>query len=105
MSLSKVVTAALMSASVAAGSFLPLASAANAADWNGNRGHGIEHRQIGGERAYRHGGNRAYQDYGYRRHRNNTGRDLAIGVFATALGLALAAEASRVHDDYYGGRD
>ncbi len=122
MSLSKVFSAALVSASVAAGSFLPLASAANAGDWNGHRRHGFEHRQFEGghggwnngsfnaHRGYRDGGYRNYAydgdaDYGYRRHRHNTGRDLAIGAFATVLGIALAAEASRTHRDYYEDRD
>lgn len=112
MSFNKILTTAVMTVSVAAGSLLPVASAANAADGNHRRGHGVERGFKGGHeghRPYRTGerwNRHAYRgDYGYRQHRDNTGRNLAIGAFATILGLAIAAETSRVHDRYYDERD
>jgi len=56
-----------------------------------------------------HGGNwgnqHAWRGGDYRRHRDHTGRNIAVGAFAAILGLALAAESQRVHDDYYDERD
>lgn len=94
MSLKKLVHAVVISA-FAAGSLAPLSSAANAGEWH-NRGA----RQ--GHAKHWNGGYNAWNnDYAYRRHRDHRGRNIAIGAFATVLGLALAAEASRVHNDYY----
>lgn len=100
MSFKKILTTAVVSASVVAGSLIPLASAANAGNWQ-NR-HGIERGYNGhndGWNNRRH--SRAYENYGHRRHRDHTGRNLAIGAFATILGLAIAAEANRGSRNYY----
>ena len=40
-----------------------------------------------------------------RRHRDHTGRNVAIGAFAAILGLGLAAEANRTQHRYYEDRD
>jgi len=50
------------------------------------------------------GGNRQAWGYnnGYHGHHNShRGRNVAIGAFAAVLGLAIAAEAARAHDDAY----
>ena len=109
----KILTTAVLTASLAASSLLPLATAANARDWH-SRG-SFEHGNAGGQfglPSHRGGGhwNRYSNDdgygYGYRRHHHdNTGRNLAIGAFATILGIALAAEAGRDRHDYYDERD
>ena len=116
MSFKTVITSAAVSA-IAAGSLIPLSSAANARDWN----RGGEHARYvepfdrdGGERVNRWGEQR--RDYGWHRaevvqdedytprhHRDNTGRNVAIGVFAAMLGLAIASEAGHAHN--YDDRD
>lgn len=107
MASTKSFTSALLAAAVAIGSLGPLASAANARDWDrGGRGgddRRMEQRYDGGRNAYRrdYRGNR-WRDSGYRRHRDHTGRNVAIGAFAAIVGLAIAAEASRNRDRYYG---
>lgn len=106
MSLKKILTTTSVVASLAAASIAPLASAANAGEWHGHRNGGYAERgyhagSFGSrDRGYRDYGYRN-DDYGYRRHHDNTGRNIALGAFATILGLALAAEASRTHHDYY----
>lgn len=106
MSFNKILTTAVMTASIAAGSLIPMSTAANAGHWHKNRGgHGVE-RAYGGGGWMNHRRYGGYDnDYGYRRHHDNTGRNLAIGAFVTILGIALAAEAGRVHHDYYDERD
>ena len=104
MTLNKIIKTAVVSA-VAAGSLLPLSVTANAGDWNRQGygyGHGprVEYVQPRRDYGHRNYGHRDYgynEDYGYRRHRDHTGRNVAIGVFATILGLAIASEASRAH--------
>ncbi len=94
MPFKKIVHAVVISA-FAAGSLAPLSSAANAGEWH-NRGVRSGHAKQW------NGSNNAWNNnYAYRRHRDHTGRNIAIGAFATVLGLALAAEASKVHRDYY----
>ena len=107
MSIRDAITSAVLALSVASGSIVSLSSAANADGW---RHHGGNHNAYsqrinpwsGGHRnpsayEYRHddGG------YGYRRHHNNAGAAVAVGVFAAVLGLALAAESNRVQHQYY----
>ena len=109
MSIKTIITSAAVSA-IAAGSLVPMSSAASARDWNGHRGHGGGPRveqfdRNGGEHVNRWG--EARRDYNYsqyeapRRHRDHTGRNVAIGVFAAILGLAIASEASRANDYDY----
>ena len=113
MSPTKVMTTAFLAASVAAGSLIPLASTANARDWNHGQGgyrdgpriERFERRDYGrvnrwGEprRDYRSHGGWNDADTGYRHHkRDHTGRNVAIGIFAAMLGLAIASEASRAN--------
>ena len=113
MSLKKIVTSATV-AVLAAGSFVPLSSVANARDWDGDRhGQRFEHRDHDGGRSNRWNEQRRYggwrghdhDDGGYRRHRDNTGRNLAIGAFATILGLAIASQASHANHYYDGDND
>jgi hypothetical protein len=114
MSLKKAITSAAVSA-IAAGSLVPLSSAASASEWN-HRSRGIapraeNHIDHDGDRSNRWGEHRQYNAWrgsdddegGYRRHRNHDGRNLAIGAFAAILGVAIAAEASRAHN--YDDRD
>jgi Ni/Co efflux regulator RcnB len=116
MTLKKLITSAAVSA-IAAGSLVPLSSAASANEWNhhGGRGHAprFERNFDNGHReTNRWGENRGHRQYnawshndgdegGYRRHRDHTGRYLAIGAFATILGLALASQQNRVQHQYY----
>lgn len=102
MSFRKTVTSGLMATSVAMASVMPLASAAQARDYDrdGRRGHGYEDSRRDFGRDHR----RDWRHYGYRHHRKDKhGRNIAIGAFATILGLAIAAEASR--DRGYRGHD
>ena len=118
MSLKQVVSSIAVSA-IAAGSLLPMSTAASASEWNHNgRGHGYTSGQriqnnLGSShhegRFNRWGEHRQYNAWnhndgdegGYRRHRNHNGRNIAIGAFAAILGLAIAAEASRGHHNGY----
>lgn len=105
----------VLAIAIATGSLVPLSSAANARDWHNRGARGanvtphVEHYSPRVNRwgDVRHNGwNSAAHDYnhdngGYRRHRDHTGRNVAIGVFAAILGLAIAAETSKVQHDYY----
>lgn len=109
----KLITSAL-AAIVACGS---LTTVASAADWRGGHGaRGSYHGETAHRGSYRsdyghrspggRGWNRGYRgQHGYRRHRDHTGRYVAIGAFATILGLALAAESNGVRRDYYEDHD
>ena len=97
---------------IAAGSLIPLSTAASARDWNRHNGGyspQAEHfNRDGDERINRWG--EARRDYGWRNadvteyseaphhHRDNTGRNVALGLFAAILGLAIASEASHAHN-------
>ena len=105
MSLKKSILSVVTAATVAAGSLTSLASTASAGEWHGHGGnHGGNHAyaqrvnpwQGGNHHAYR-GYNNYDGDYGYRRHRNHEGRNLAIGAFATILGIAIASQAAQAH--------
>lgn len=121
MSPTKVMTTAILAASVAAGSLIPLSSAANARDWNGHRdgyrdGPHIErvepreHSRLNrwGEPRRDYGRHRDWQDRDvaqyHHRKKDRTARNVAIGIFAAMLGLAIASEASRANH-YDGYRD
>ena len=88
-----------VAAAIAATSSLPLSTAANAHDWHGPRGFERDHNHF--ERYDQRYDNdyrpreayRPRESYGYRRHRDNIGPAIAIGAFATILGLAIASEA------------
>jgi hypothetical protein len=120
MSLKKVIASVAVSA-MTAGSLVPLSSAASADEW-GQHGRGRAHASVpqfqrnfdnDGGRINRWGEQRQYNAWrggdgdegGYHRHRNHDGRNLAIGAFAAIMGIALAAEASKVHNNYYDERD
>lgn len=102
MSIKPAITSALV-ALTAAGSLLPMASAANARDFDRS---GYSDFKSGGKhgnfnRGWRgHNRDFAYGGYGYRRHRDHTGRNLAIGAFATILGIAIASEVNRDRHGY-----
>ena len=105
----------VLAVAIAAGSLVPLSSAANASEWNhhgARAGHGSQHVEHYSPRVNRWGdvshnrwsnaGNGYNHDNGgYRRHRDHTSRNIAIGAFAAILGLAIAAETSKVQHDYY----
>ena len=112
MSLKKIISPVLAVA-IAAGSLVPLSSAANAGDWNkrgARAGHGTQHVERYSPRVNRWGDvrsnrwNNAGSTELQRRippHRDHTGRNIAIGAFAAILGLAIAAETAKVQHDYY----
>lgn len=99
MALKKFVSSTVVAA-LAVTSMLPLSNAASAYD-HYNRGgfhgrsnhHGEPQRGYGQRDNYGHQDNYGYQ--GYRRHRDHTGRNVALGVFAAILGLAIASEANQ----------
>lgn len=96
MSLKSIVNAVALSA-IAGTSLLPMATAAEARDGRGyyERRGNVERGWRGHDRhAWRHG----HSHYG--RH-DRRGRNVALGAFAAVLGLAIAAEAVRAHDDAY----
>jgi hypothetical protein len=101
MSFSNSITSAVLSVTIAAAALAPLSSTANARDWDrggpDRGGPAIHDHDFAGHRGERGGGR-----HEGRWHRNGD-RDLAIGAFATVLGLAIAAEASRDyrHGDRY----
>ena len=75
---------------------------ANAHEWN--QGYSRGGQRFGHVQQYNRW-DRGNDNYGYRRHRDHNGRNLAIGAFAAILGLALAAESSNVQHRYYDDRD
>lgn len=103
MDLKKMISPVLAIA-IAAGSLVPLSSAANAGDrWNkrGHYGHNYHNPNVNRWGDVRHNRwNNAYNGHRYHK-RDNTGRNVALGAFAVILGLALAAEANRVENQYY----
>lgn len=107
MSIKTAITSALV-ALTAAGSLLPMASAASARDFDrGGRGQYSDYRSGGkygyanrGWRGHNRGNDYAYGGYGNRRNRDHTGRNLAIGAFATILGIAIASEINRDRRGY-----
>ena len=114
MSLKKIISPVLALA-IAAGSLVALSSTASARDWNtrgARAGHGSQHAERYSPRVNRWGDERQnrwnnagngynHDNGGYRRHRDRTGRNIALGAFAIILGLAIAAETSKVQHDYY----
>lgn len=109
MSVRSIMTPVLASL-IAAGSLLPMASAASARDFDrhgGGKGHYSQAKPMG-----KHGhGDRGWRGRGYgnpytyggnrHRHRDHTGRNVAIGAFATILGIAIASEVARDRDYRY----
>lgn len=107
----KTIMTPVLAALIATGSVLPMASAANARDFDrhgGGKGQYSQVKPMGkhgpGDRGWGkrgHGGN-PYAYGGYRhRHRDHTGRNVAIGAFATILGIAIASEVARDRDYRY----
>lgn len=108
MSIKTTITSALV-AVMAAGSLLPMASAASARDFDrhgGGKGHYGKQFNAPGKynqahRGWRGRGNH-YAYGGYRhRHRDHSGRNLAIGAAAAILGIAIASEVARDRDHRY----
>ena len=93
MTLSRTIAAIALSTAMAVG---PLATAASARDWDrdgpGRGGPGHHDRDFDGR-----GGRGDWGREGYdgRRHYDHRGRNIALGAFATILGLAIASEAAR----------
>lgn len=99
MSLKSIVNMVALSA-IASTSFLPLASTAEARDGHRPGGQFERHGSVKGgwDGSRRHAWG---HDQGYRGRHSNRGRNVALGAFAAVLGLAIAAEAARAHDDGY----
>lgn len=104
MSIKTTITSALV-AIMAAGSLLPMASAASARDFDrhgSGKGHygkqfnapGKYNQAQRGWRGRDRGNHYAYGGYRHR-HRDHTGRNLAIGAAAAILGIAIASEVAR----------
>ena len=113
MSMAKTLVSAVTAASVVVGSLASLSSAAGAHEYrHNNYGNTYGNSSYGPPRVNRWGDfDRHPSNYEYRQdgdevrqygHRDHTGRNVALGVFATVLGLSIAAESSRVDHDYYG---
>ena len=112
MSLKKLINGVAI-ATVAVGSVMTGAGTADARDWGRGHGGGSHVNRWGdvrgdnherGRGAWAHGGGR-HDGWDGERHRDHTGRNIAIGAFAAVLGLALAAESQRVQEQYYDDRD
>ena len=91
MTISRKLTSTLTALAIAAASFAPLATSANA----GPRGHGHgygNHYNHGYHGGYRGGRDRYYGRHHHRK--NNTGKYVAIGAAALMLGI-IASEAGR----------
>ena len=91
MTISRKLTSTLTALAIAAATFAPLATSANA----GPRAHG--HRYGNHNNHGYHGGYRGGRDRYYARHhhrKNNTGKYVAIGAAALMLGI-IASEAAR----------
>ncbi|HPG89191.1 MAG TPA: hypothetical protein PLD46_06025 [Hyphomicrobium sp.] len=116
MAIKSVFTSALV-ALMAAGSLLPMASAASARDFDhrgSGSGKGNYSKSYKSSGNYNNYNNRNYgwrgrdrgNQYAYggprRHHRDHTGRNLAIGAFATILGIAIASEVNRDRRGGYG---
>jgi hypothetical protein len=110
MSLNTIITSAVLAASLAAGSLVPLSTAAQAGERNHDgSGYGprVEHYEPRGFEHHRE--NRYDEARGYGRDRrwdrprkrDHTGRNIAIGAFAAILGLAIISEANRSHHNRY----
>lgn len=99
MSFKSIVNVVALSA-IASASLVPLASTAEARDGRRPGGHFERHGSVkpGWDGPRRHAWG---HDYGYRGHHSNRGRNVALGAFAAVLGIAIAAEAVRAHDDAY----
>ncbi len=106
MSLKKSVLSVVTAATLAAGTLTSVSSSASAHGWQ-HRDHGqryeyaprVNHWDGGEHRGYRNQGYRNYDYDGGREyhHRNHEGRNLAIGAFATILGIAIASQAAHAH--------
>jgi hypothetical protein len=106
MNISKKLTTAAIAATMTFGALTPLASTAEARDWDrdgysDSRGDRDRDFDRGSRLDDRRDFRRRYAHRSYRR--DHRGRELAIGAFAAVLGLAIATEASRSHryDGYH----
>lgn len=106
MSLKKTITSAAVALSVAAGSMAPLALSANAGGYrDGGYGYsrGYEPYHRAAPRHFNHGPRYGYgygHPYYYKRHKNRTGKYIALGIGAALLGAIIASEGSRGHRGY-----
>jgi Spy/CpxP family protein refolding chaperone len=92
MTITKKLTSMATAAALAATALVPMATTASAKDWNDGRKGGNYSRNWDGDRGDRYDGRR--HRYGHRRHKDNTGKYIAIGLGALMLGI-IASEAGR----------
>ncbi len=111
ISISKRITAAVLAATVAAGSLLPLATSAQAADYR-HRDGGYSHRDRGDWEGPRYGHRQHHRsrhhfrhhdrhDYHDRRRDRRAARGLAIGLGVLAIGAIIAGSQHNRHGGYY----
>jgi hypothetical protein len=105
MPISRIVTSAAISLSIAATSLIPLASSAQAGDW-----HDRDAYRSNGEHAYRYFNpsprwhrhaqpNRyVYKRHYYRDHDRHDTRNIMIGLTALAVAAIIASAAEREHN-------
>lgn len=99
MSITRTIASLTVAGAVAAGTLLPLASAANAGQRHPGSGYGTRYYDGGGS-AHRYAGPQ-HQRYVYRKkRRDNVGPAIALGIGALMLGI-IASE----HGRYRGDRD
>ncbi len=98
MTITRKLTSITTAVALAATALVPMTTAASAEGWHdGNRG-----RDNGYARSERHDFDRNRHDdggryrYAHRRHHDNTGKYIALGVGALMLGI-IASEAGRRH--------
>jgi hypothetical protein len=95
MTITRKIASITTAAALAATALGPLATSASAEGWRDGRRGGpdyaySERNEWKGE----HRDHRDYRRYGHRRHRDNTGKYIALGVGALMLGI-IASEAAR----------
>jgi hypothetical protein len=103
--ISKRITAAVLAATVAAGSLLPLATSAQAADYRSHDG-GYSHRDRGDWEGPRYGHRKHHRPRHHDRHHDHhdrrAARGAAIGLGALAIGAIIAgSQHNRHHGGYH----
>ena len=106
MTITRKLTSMATAAAIAATALVPLATSAGAAewrqaagvnysrDWDGNGGGNRDRRGSRHWDGDHDDGPRHHRRYGHRRHKDNTGKYIAIGLGALMLGI-IASEAGR----------
>jgi hypothetical protein len=92
MTITRKFTSLATAAALAASTLGPLATSASAEGWRDGRRGGPDYAYS--DRNDWKGGHRRHNRYGHRRHRDNTGKYIALGVGALVLGI-IASEAAR----------